>query len=51
MKINFLSYTIIKKEFENLLDKHTKINVPKGYQVVNAKKRTEKKEKTKKSDL
>ena len=51
MKINFLSYTIIKKEFENLLDKHTKINVPKGYQVVNAKKRKENTEKAKKSEL
>ena len=38
-------------EFENLLDRHTKIHVPKGYQVVNAKKRTEKTEKAKKSEL
>ena len=51
MQIDLLKYMFKKGSYVELLDKHTTIEVPKGYKVIDARQRKKNKEKTKKSEL
>jgi hypothetical protein len=51
VQIDLVKYYITLNNFTQLVDRHTKVEVPKGYRIVNARQHKKDKEVTKESEL
>ncbi len=51
MQIDIAKYYFTKERLVQMVDKHTKVEIPKGYRIVDAREHKKDEEVTKKSEL